>query len=129
MTTENSTFKAHWDRTPLSIDFDGVIHRYSKGWITPEIYDPPMEGAHDALRRLLKTHAVFILTARPADDVLAWCRTQFPDLVFQIIPDSETFWQAEGVIGITNRKRAAVAYIDDRGIRFTNWQDMLRYFQ
>lgn len=127
--TNDSTFKAHWDRPPLSVDFDGVIHKYRKGWITPEIYDPPMEGAHWALTKLLKTHAVHILTARCAQDVLAWCLVQFPDLKFEIIPDSETYWQVEGIIGITNKKRAAIAYIDDRGIRFTNWRDIINYFQ
>ena len=29
---------------------------------------------------------------------------------------------------VTNRKTNAVAYVDDRGIRFTNWQDICRYF-
>lgn len=29
----------------ISIDFDGVIHQYSKGWQNGEIYDPPIRGA------------------------------------------------------------------------------------
>jgi hypothetical protein len=33
----------------VSFDFDGVIHQYSKGWYTKDIYDPPMAGAYEAL--------------------------------------------------------------------------------
>ena len=34
----------------------------------------------------------------------------------------------KNVVGITNKKFAAVAYIDDRALRFTNWRDMRQYF-
>lgn len=126
---KRAAFKPHWDRKPLSIDFDGVIHRFSRGYCQPEIYDEPMPGAHDALRRLLREYAVHILSARDAREVIKWCRARFPDLRFQLIPKSAPDWQTEGVIGVTNIKLPAVAYIDDRGIRFRDWQDTLKYFQ
>lgn len=124
-----AAFKAHWTRPPLSIDFDGVIHRYSRGWVTPEIYDPPMEGAHESLRRLLNTHSLHILTARDANTVIAWCREQFPDLTFELIPPGTQYWEVENVIGVTNVKLPAIMYIDDRAVRFTNWRDIINYCQ
>ncbi len=128
MTSKRQAFKPHWDRKPISVDFDGVIHSFSRGYVCPEIYDTPMPGAHEALQRLLKEYAVHILSARDAREVIKWCRRQFPDLKFALIPKSAPDWQKEGVIGVTNTKLPAIAYIDDRGIRFTDWPDILKYF-
>lgn len=121
-------FKAHWDRKPLSIDFDGVIHSYSRGWVSPDIYDPPMPGAHEALKKLLRDYALHILTARDKHSVIKWCRKQFPDLKFKLVPKGAQYWQVKDVIGVTNTKIPAIAYIDDRGVRFDNWKNILNYF-
>jgi len=32
------------------------------------------------------------------------------------------------VDAVSNLKPPAIAYIDDRGIRFTNWADITKYF-
>ena len=113
----------------IALDFDGVIHAYSLGWHTKDIYDPPMAGAHRALRLLSEVYGVFILTARPAHEVLPWCQAQFADLSFTLIPDDVRYWDRTGVIGVTNRKLPALAYVDDRAVRFTNWTDVLNYFR
>lgn len=113
----------------IAIDFDGVIHGYSRGWHTKDIYDPPVTGAHNALKTLSSVYGVFIFSARPATDILPWCRAHFSDLKFELIKDSASYWNKKGVIGITNRKLPALAYIDDRAIRFTNWIDMVNYFR
>lgn len=113
----------------IAIDFDAPVHKYSRGWWTKDIYDPPTPGAHDALRTLSAAYGVFILSARPAKEILPWCRKQFPDLKFQLIGPKATYWDRKGVIGITNRKLPALAYIDDRAIRFTSWMDCINYFR
>lgn len=113
----------------ISLDFDGVIHGYSRGWHTKDIYDPPMAGAHQALRSLSAVYGVFIMSARPAREILKWCKKQFPDLRFQLIGRKATYWNKQGVIGITNRKLPALAYVDDRALRFTNWTDVVNYFR
>lgn len=113
----------------IALDFDGVLHQYSLGWHTKDIYDPPMPGAHRALKELSEAYGVFILTARPADEVIVWCREEFKDLRFELIPDHVRYWNTMGVIGVTNRKLPALAYVDDRAIRFTNWVDVVNYFR
>lgn len=113
----------------IALDFDGVIHAYSRGWWTKDIYDPPNPETHEALRALSAAYGVFILSARPAREILPWCRRQFPDLRFQLIGPKVRYWDRRGVIGVTNRKLPAVAYVDDRAIRFTNWRDIQNYFR
>ncbi len=112
----------------IAVDFDGVCHKYSKGWHTKDIYDPPMEGTYEALKELSARYGVFILSARPSKDVLPWCRRQFPDLKFCLISSKVKYWSRKGVIGVTNRKLPALVYIDDRALRFTNWTDVKNYF-
>lgn len=49
----------------IAIDFDGVIHGYSKGWDNGDIYDAPVPGAREALARLKKEgHYIYIFSTR-----------------------------------------------------------------
>ncbi len=48
----------------IAVDFDGVIHRYSRGWQDGSIYDPPVDGAVEALERLHHRYKVVIFTTR-----------------------------------------------------------------
>jgi len=120
-----SSFNPHWDRQPISLDFDGVLHEFSQGYVRPEIYDPPMPGAHDALKRLLGVYALHILTARNATQVIEWCNKSFPDIPFELIPEGTPDWQKEGVVGVTNVKLPAISYIGRYMVRFTSWDDLL----
>jgi hypothetical protein len=112
----------------LAVDFDGVIHAYSRGWADGTIYDPPMPGAIEGLHALMATHAVFIHTTRNAAEVAAWLSGHGFHTVIDIEgpkhPKRE-FWNEQGVLLVTDRKLPAVAYIDDRAIRFTTWEQAL----
>jgi hypothetical protein len=126
----------------LAIDFDGVIHAYSKGWQDGTIYDPPIPGALNGLRTLMDQHAVFIHTSREPEQVMPWlegygfdvtiderCGT-CPNGVPAICADCKgsgllTFWNHRGQLLVTNRKLPAVAYLDDRAIRFESWSQAL----
>jgi hypothetical protein len=111
--------------TAIGVDFDGVIHGYSRGWQDGSIYDPPVPGAFDALRDLMATFAVFIFTARTdLEDVAGWVERGSG---IRCVPDDGTigFWGARDRILVTSRKVAATAYIDDRGIRFESWPQAL----
>ena len=97
----------------IALDFDGVIHKYSKAYHDGTIYDDPIDGARDAIRLIKKKgYKVVIFTARPnIDEIHQWLQKH------KIVVDD-----------VTNSKPKAIAYIDDRGIRFTNWRDILNYF-
>ena len=117
------------DRT-ISVDFDGVIHKYSKGVQDGELYDIPMKNSKYAMMKLVdRGYKVVIFTARLCPDRPAdW----FPiEVMQQKVEDwlkEHGFVQGVHYHQLTNNKVPSVAYIDDRGIRFTNWQDMLNYF-
>lgn len=87
------------------VDFDGVLHRYSRGWDDGTAYDPPIEGASEALAELDgRGYEIVIFSTRDADQITAWLEHWgFP------------------AYRVTDRKEPAVAQIDDRAIRFTDW--------
>jgi len=109
----------------VGVDFDGVIHCYGKGWQDGSIYDVPVEGAFDALRELMAAYSVFIFTTRtPVAAVAGWITAQSG--IPCTTEGGETgFWNTRGTVLVTGRKLAAVAYIDDRGIRFRSWPQAL----
>lgn len=91
------------------VDFDGVLHTYSRGWADGTVYDPPMPGAAEAL------------DAMEADGYEVWI---FSTRDWQQIADAFDRWGWKQR-PITNVKRAAVCMIDDRAIRFTAWPQAL----
>lgn len=107
----------------VAVDFDGVIHAYSKGWHDGTIYDDPVPGAFDALRKLMETYAVFIHTTRDVASVADWISDRTGIRTTNL--DPREFWNGRGEILVTNLKYPAVAYIDDRGIRFESWDQAL----
>lgn len=110
----------------VAVDFDGVIHTYERGWQDGSIYGEFMPGAVVGLSRLMSNYAVFVHTTRNARQVARWiedksghgieCTTSVP---------RSGFWNSQGYLLVTSRKLPAVAYIDDRGIRFTSWDQAL----
>jgi hypothetical protein len=111
----------------VAVDFDGVIHAYSRGWQNGTIYEEPLPGAFDALRKLMDTYAVFVHTTRDPKQVGRWikARSGIETAWFEILEDVPEFWNERGTLLVTQRKLPAVAYIDDRGIRFESWAQAL----
>lgn len=114
-------------RKTLALDFDGVIHRYSQGWMDGTIYDPPMDGALEGIEKLMETYNVFVFTTRDKVPVAIYLnRHGFRAIVdMDNIAKHRVFWNTPDTILVTNKKLAAHAYIDDRGIRFTGWPNLL----
>ena len=111
----------------VSVDFDGVIHNADKGWQDGVVYGAPIPGSLEALRELMLDHPVFIMTARPdLAPVARWLKDFGFDTVIQdaASPFAKKRWHTRGVLLVTNAKLPAIAYIDDKGLRFTNWMDM-----
>ena len=52
----------------IGVDFDGVIHKCSKGFYDGTVYDPPIEGAREALERLSKKFVIVMYSAKARKD-------------------------------------------------------------
>lgn len=103
----------------VAVDFDKVIHAYSKGWQDGSIYDELVPGTLDALPILMQRYAVFIHTTREPPPVAGWVQDRTG--IMCTLREPAEFWNEHGKILVTRRKYPAFAYIDDRGIRFVDW--------
>lgn len=112
----------------IAVDFDGVLHRYSRGWADGAIYDEPVPDAFAALETLMRRDAVFIHTTRNPRQVARWiertsgyyieCTTWAPRTW---CGRRKPFWNTRGLLLVTDRKLAATVYIDDRAHHFETW--------
>jgi len=121
----------------IAIDFDGVIHKYSKGWQDGTCYDEHVEGVFEAIQELMKTYTVFIFSTRKPKQIKQWLLQRIMEMEMgdnphdpqewswgkygytcQIIPFWVKFWNKKNVLGITRKKLPAMCYIDDRAVNF-----------
>ena len=106
----------------IAIDFDGVIHGNSKGFYDGTVYDSPIPGSIEAIKLLSKKYTIILFTAKAKPDrplvngkngvelIWEWLRKYNLDLYIK---------------EVTYEKPRAVAYIDDRAIRFEDWDSCL----
>ena len=57
------------DLKNIAVDFDGVIHKNSKGFHDGTIYDEPLENARESLEKLSKKYDVVIFTEKAKPQV------------------------------------------------------------
>ena len=94
----------------VAVDFDGVLHSYTSPWVDAQtIPGPPVEGAIEWLREIVKKFDVVIHTTRGATPegvsaVRNWLR--------------KNGFDESKVRAVTDRKVPALVYIDDRAYRF-----------
>lgn len=97
------------EKKTVAVDFDGVIHSYTSGWMgADQIPDPPVPGAIEFLNELALHYTVVIFTTRAGHEgasaaIMAWL--------------IEHGFEAE-FVEITNVKGPAIFYLDDRAWRF-----------
>jgi len=95
-------------------DFDGVIHKYSKGWLDGSIYDEPTPGIYFVIEKLRNSgYEVVVVSSR--------CST--PEGIAAI----DNYLKSYGIIvdRICKEKPPALVYVDDRAICFDGNSDTL----
>lgn len=102
----------------ICIDFDGVIHDYSRGWQGVDVFDRPVNGAKEGTAALKeKGWTIIIYTTRNDTPALrSWLEKN--DISYDYINVNPN--QPEGS---DKGKLIANVYLDDRGILFKgNWK-------
>ena len=112
------------EKNQLGLDFDGVLHKNSKGFHDGTIYDDPIDGAIDAVKYINETLGydlvIYSCKATP-DRPLVDGKTGI-ELIWGWL---EKYEIKENIKDVTYIKPNAVAYIDDKGITFNNWKDCI----
>tara|TARA_R110002167_G_scaffold328959_3_gene535547 strand:+ start:1763 stop:2734 length:972 start_codon:yes stop_codon:yes gene_type:complete len=111
------------EQVNLGVDFDGVIHKNSKGFFDGTIYDSPFEGTKEALKKLSDKYTLICYTAKAKPDRMLINGKTGTELVWEWL-EKHNFSQY--ISKVTSEKPRAVAYIDDKSIRFTNWDKCLK---
>lgn len=108
----------------IAIDFDGVIHRNSKGFYDGTVYDKPIKGAIEAIKILSKKYTIVVFTAKAKSDrPLVNGKTGE-----QLVRDWLVKYKLDSYIKeVTSEKPRAICYIDDRGVRFESWEQTLNF--
>lgn len=94
-------------------DFDGVIHKYSKGWHDGTIYDRPMKGAREACFNSYEAGLTQVIYSTRCCDpdgrlkIMSWLYVNK--------------FSVEWFTDITAIKPAARLYVDDRAHRHMDW--------
>lgn len=111
------------EKTSIAIDFDDVIYKNSKGWHDGTIYDKPIDGALKALKELASRYRVVVYTSKVRDDRPLVNNKTGVVLVNEWLKKYEF---DQYVDEVTHIKPRAVAYIDDKAIRFVDWVSTLQ---
>ena len=107
----------------IALDFDGVIHKNSKGYHDGTIYDEPVDGAKEALVQLSKQYDVVLFTVKAKPDRGLINGKSGTELVWDWLKDHG---MDKYVTKVTSEKPRAVFYVDDKAVQFTTWADVIK---
>ena len=111
------------EKNSIAIDFDGVIHRNSKGFHDGTIYDDAIEGSYESLEKISKTYRIMLFTCKANPNRPQIDGRTGVELVEEWLEKHDMLKFVDRVVwGKPNAK----FYIDDKGIRFINWKDTLK---
>lgn len=110
----------------VCIDFDGVIHNNYDGFGDGTIYGNLIDGAKDAIQDLSKKYNIIIFTAKAKQDRPLVNGKTGTELVWEWL---EMHGLDEHISEVTAEKPRALVYIDDKALRFVDWNTTLTEFK
>ena len=103
----------------LGIDFDGVIHDDYLGFHDGTIYGDLIHGSKESLELLAKNYKLIIFTAKAKPSRPLVNGKTGIELIWEWLSKNGL---SHLISEVTAEKPRAFAYIDDKAIRFSNWE-------
>ena len=110
------------DNNIIAIDFDGVIHKNSKGFHDGTIYDEPVEGVKKGLEYLSKSYRLVVYSCKSNPKRPFVNEKNGSQLMAEWL---EKHGLAKYIERIAWGKPNARYYIDDKAVRFINWNQTI----
>ena len=110
------------DENTIGIDFDGVIHKNSKGFHDGTIYDEPIEGVKKGLEYLSKSYKLIVYSCKANPNRPFINGKTGVELMYDWLVEND-LWQY--IDKIVHDKPNAKYYIDDKAIRFIDWNQTI----
>lgn len=115
------------NKSVLAIDFDGVIHRSSKGFHDGTIYDDPIEGSIESLIQLSEMgFELIIYTCKANPERPLIDGKNGIDLIWDWL---DKHGLKKVISNVVWGKPWALIYIDDKGYKFENWKDTMNFLK
>jgi len=124
--TEYNQLQSQENSHQIAIDFDGVIHKNSKGFHDGTVYDEPIEGALEAIKELSQKYEIVIFTAKAKPDRPLVNGKTGSELIWDWLEKHNI---QQYIKKVTSEKPRAIFYIDDKGIRFKSWSQTLTHLR
>lgn len=107
----------------ICLDFDGVIHKNSKGFFDGTIYDEPIDNAIESIKYLYDLGFELVIYT---------CKANPKRPLINGLTGIELIWEwlnryevSQYIKDVTYIKPNAVCYIDDKGIKFNSWEQAI----
>lgn len=108
----------------IALDFDGVIHKNSKGFHDGTIYDDPIEGSIESIRDLHKKgFKLIIFTCKGRTDRPLIDNKTGIDLIWEWLKKHNI---EKCITDVVWEKPWALIYVDDKAYKFENWNETVQ---
>ena len=116
----------------IVFDFDGVIHSGYRGYGDGSIYGKIDLDLLDYIKELMKNYYIVISSNRPAEQIVKYMNDLDYGIDFKVFNkdmDENMYWNDSDAIGVTNQKAVGWLYVDDRGFRYKNIEDLKKFIK
>lgn len=110
----------------IAIDFDGVIHNNSLGFHDGTIYGEPIEGSLQSIKTISKKFQIVIYTAKAKSDRPLINGKTGVELVWDWLKKYDI---DNCVKEVTAEKPRCICYVDDKAIKFEDWNQTMNDIQ